>query len=562
MDKTLYDQIINLLEKSQKILVLAHAKVDCDGLGAALAAYLVFKELGKEVTVATNDPAPENLAFLPAIDIVKNSLAGTKDFIITLDASKSAIGKIKYNVENNKVNIIITPKDGSFSESDVSFRQGLNKFDLIFVLDSGNLEHLGPLYEQNVEMFYETPVINMDHHASNTDFGNINIVDVTASSTTEIFYEFLDYLEKKYNKKLITEDIATLLLAGIITDTGSFQHANTSPRAMETAAKLLDLGARQQEVIKNIYKTKKLSTLKLWGIILSKVQVDPVHRMVWSVISKDDLQEAEADPNETEGIIDDLLTNAPGAEVIFLIKQSPDYVSVSMRSTNNQTDVGKFCADNGGGGHVRAAGFKIRDKRPFDEVVNDVISKVRKFQAERLNIHEPETPVVAPIVEDKKTENFNKPQQEPRSEATSFAKDSGEAGSHKAEGGEPPLEPRTAATSVATDRGAGAEPQSERKVTYLDFKAPEPETTLKPATAPKPELEKKPIQSTTGERKPDDFSQPMKPKRKRHRNRHKKHPTGITQPAQPNMATAPQPKPTAEQPKKEAPPPAPYVEPV
>jgi len=553
MDKTLYDQIINLLEKSQKILVLAHAKVDCDGLGAALAAYLVFKELGKEVTVATNDPAPENLAFLPAIDIVKNSLAGTKDFIITLDASKSAIGKIKYNVENNKVNIIITPKDGSFSESDVSFRQGLNKFDLIFVLDSGNLEHLGPLYEQNVEMFYETPVINMDHHASNTDFGNINIVDVTASSTTEIFYEFLDYLEKKYNKKLVTEDIATLLLAGIITDTGSFQHANTSPRAMETAAKLLDLGARQQEVIKNIYKTKKLSTLKLWGIILSKVQVDPVHRMVWSVISKDDLQEAEADPNETEGIIDDLLTNAPGAEVIFLIKQSPDYVSVSMRSTNNQTDVGKFCADNGGGGHVRAAGFKIRDKRPFDEVVNDVISKVRKFQADRLNIHEPivapiVAPVVAPMVEKPTTI-------EPQSAATSLASDRGEAGSHEA---------KRVATTV---------PQQESKVTYLDFKAPkpafeskpEPEKKPAPPTAEtKPAPDKQPVQTVSEVRKPDVVNQPAAPKRKRHRNRHKKYPVGENQPMnQPKPPTqAPHPKLATEQPKKQTPPPAPYVEPV
>lgn len=402
MDKTLYDQITNLIDKSQKILVLAHAKVDCDGIGAALVTYMILKDMGKDVTVATNDPAPENLHFLPSIDILKNSLAGTSDFIITVDSSRSSIGKIKYNVEGNKINIIITPKDGSLTESDVSFQRGANKFDLIIVLDTGNLEHLGAIYDKNVEMFYETPVINIDHHASNTDFGQANLVDPTASSTTEIIYEYLVYLEKRQNKKLITENIATLLLAGIITDTGSFQHANTSPRAMETSSKLLDLGARQQEIIKNIYKTKKLSTLKLWGIVLSKVQVDPVHKMVWSAINQDDLKEADADPNETEGIIDDLLTNAPGVEIIFLIKQSPEYTSVSMRSTNNQADVGKFCADNGGGGHVRAAGFKVHGKKPFDEIVSEVISKVRKFQAGRLNIHEEnlgETPTepVVPI---------------------------------------------------------------------------------------------------------------------------------------------------------------------
>jgi phosphoesterase RecJ-like protein len=300
MDTALYDQITNLLEKSQKILLLTHARADCDGLGAALAAYSVLKEMGKEVTVATNDPAQENLQFLPAIDILQNSIAGATDFVITLDTEKTPVGKIKYNVEDHKVNIIVTPKSGTFTESDVSFQKGKAKFDLIFVFDTGNLEHLGPIYDRNVEMFFETPVINMDHHSSNTDFGQVNLVSAVAASTTEILYEYLEYLEKKLNKKFVTEDIATLLLAGIITDTGSFQHANTSPRSMETASKLLDLGARQQEIIKNIYKTKKLSTLKLWGIILSKVQVDPVHRIVWSTISKEDLKEANADPTETE----------------------------------------------------------------------------------------------------------------------------------------------------------------------------------------------------------------------------------------------------------------------
>lgn len=441
MDKALYDQTINLIEKSQKILLLAHARVDCDGLGAALSASAILKTMGKEVTVATHDPAPENLHFLPSIDILQNSLSGNTDFIISIDTSKIPIGKLKYSKEDHKFNIIITPKEGAINESDISFQHGMSQFDLIFVMDTGNLEHLGGLYEDNVEMFFKTPVINIDHHASNTDFGQVNMVDVNASSTTEVLYEFFDYLEKKLNKKLITEDVATLLLAGIITDTGSFQHANTSPRAMETASKLLDLGARQQEIIKNIYKTKKLSTLKLWGIILSKVQVDPVHRMVWSAISKDDLQEAEATGEETEGVIDDLLTNAPGAEVIFLIKESPAYTSVSMRSTTNAADVGKFCADHDGGGHVRAAGFKIRDGRPFSQAVNDAVNLVRQFQAERLNIH---------------LDNMELD------------------GNEKKEQSKPAIEMPDPAQTPVVDNSSVGTPQKpdEKKVTYLDFQTP------------------------------------------------------------------------------------------
>ena len=94
-------------------------------------------------------------------------------------------------------------------------------------------------------------------------------------------------------------------------------------------------------------------------------------------------------PEESDGIIDDLLSNAPGAEIILLMKYNPeaDYTSVSMRSTTNQADVGKIAASMGGGGHVRAAGFKVRDGRSFDEVVSEALKKVRDYQKERLNIH-------------------------------------------------------------------------------------------------------------------------------------------------------------------------------
>ncbi len=480
MDTSLYDQIISLVSKSQKILLLTHAKADCDGLGAALSVYLVLKQMGKEVAVVANDPVQENQYFLPAIDTLQNSLAGSSDFIISLDTGKTPIGKIKYNTENDRLNIIITPKDGVFSEDDVSFEHGKNKYDLIFVLDTGNFEHLGPIYDANVEMFYETPVINMDHHSSNTDFGQVNLVNVTAASTTEVLYEFLVYWEKKLGQKLITEDIATLLLAGIITDTGSFQHANTSPRAMETAGKLLDLGARQQEIIKNVYKTKKLSTLKLWGIILSKIQVDPVHRMVWSTISKEDLQEADASPEETEGVIDDLLTNAPGAEIIFLIKHNPDCVSVSMRSTGSQVDVGKLCAEMGGGGHARAAGFKVRDGRPFDQVVSEVVAKVRAFQADRLNLHE---------------DDLKKPELKPDAVPTE-----GGAGESRPPAGE------AVKTIHESSQGEKPQPDQPRQSTYLDFRAPktsENQDTHPDNKQPKPDKPTKRRRKRKPKKKPD-----------------------------------------------------------
>jgi len=389
MDNNTQDQILNLINKSKSILLLTHAKADCDGLGAMISMYLTMQALGKEVIAATNDPAPDALNFLPSINIVQNSLL-SKNFVITLDISKTPLNKIKYKLtdDHQAVNIIVTPSAGHFKPENVSFQHEEGEFDLIITFDTGNLEHLGPIYDNNSELFFKTPLINIDHHASNTDYGQVNLVDVVAASTTEIMLGLLQKMEQKYNKKFLSEDVATLLLAGLITDTGSFQHANTSPRAMEVAAKLLDMGARQQEIIKSIYKTKSLSTLKLWGTVLSKVETDPIYRIVWSSISKDDLKETKASAKESEGIIDDLLSNAPGAEIIMLFKYNEDgYVSVSTRSTTNSADVGKICAEMGGGGHVRAAGFKRRNDTNLNKLIEDMLKKVREYQGKRLNIH-------------------------------------------------------------------------------------------------------------------------------------------------------------------------------
>ncbi len=503
MDTSLFLPITNLIEKSQNILVLSHAKPDADALGASLSFYLAMKELGKQVTVVTNEPTKENMAFLPAINTLQYTLGGTKDFIISLDTTSKSISKIKYNAEEGRVNIIITPKDGIFMASDVSFRAGKNQYDLIVAFDTGNVEYFGKLYDNNVQLFFETPIINIDHHASNTDYGQLNLVVPTAASTTEILYEYLKFLEKKYEKKLVNSDVATLLLAGLITDTGSFQHANTSPRSLEVAAELLDLGGRQQEIIKHFFKTKKLSTLKLWGMILSKVQVDPIHRMVWSSISLEDFISSEAEPEETEGIIDDLLTNAPGAEVIFLIKQNKDYVSISTRSTANGIDVGKLCAENGGGGHPRAAGFKVPGNRPFEEVVAEVVKKVREFQAKRLNIHPEDIQVSSASLKSQGVTESTKPQTV------------AETPTKNPQSGPQLGQPSESIKKVTyLDFPSSNSKKDDSQLTMIDSRKPQLPRMIKPAPAVKPEerIEQKPAEAPMPkvvEPKPETVPAPM-----------------------------------------------------
>ena len=380
------EQAVNLIKRSQKILLLSSSPPDGDSLGSALALYLFLKKYDpqKEITAVCADPVPDVYKFLPQDEVIKDEFNASRDFIVTLESPKAEVKNIDYKIENNKVNIVITPRRGQYTEKNVTFSHGETKYDLVVVLDAGDLEQLGDLYEDHIDFFFAVPVINLDHHASNTNFGQVNLVDITASSTTEILYAALKELDQ--GKGLIDENIATALLAGVITDTGSFQNANTTPKALAISAELVNLGARQQEIIKHVYKTKNLSTLKLWGRVLTKIKNDSQHRLVWSLITQQDLQETESLPEETGNIIDELMTNTPNAEVILLLKEKkPGLVKGSLRTTTASCDASKIAEGFGGGGHIQAAGFKIEGKS-LEEAEKLVIKKIKKYQAERLHI--------------------------------------------------------------------------------------------------------------------------------------------------------------------------------
>jgi bifunctional oligoribonuclease and PAP phosphatase NrnA len=390
MPNTTQKHIIDLIKRSQRILILPSSPPDGDSLGSAIALYMCLKKLGKELTIICNDPIPEVFDFLPNIKMVGSKISSTNDFVITLDIKRTKIQEIQTVKENDQVHIIITPKDGHLSENDITFNKGSVAYDLIITVDCAELSQLRGVYDSHIELFNQIPVVNIDHHVSNTHFGKINYVDIMASSTTELILPLLEELTKEEGIDLIDEDIATLLLTGIITDTGSFQNANTTPRAFEKASELIAYGARQQEIIQFIYKTKQLSQLKLWGRVLSKIQTDDKHRIVWSVVSQQDFRDTGSNEDETGDIIDELMTNAPGAELIILIKEKKDNISVSVRTTTPAVDAAKLAETFGGGGHTQAAGFRIMDM-DLREAEFAIVEKAKDFQSERLNFHRPET---------------------------------------------------------------------------------------------------------------------------------------------------------------------------
>lgn len=450
-------QIVETVKRSENILLMPSTPVDGDSLGSALALYLIFKKMGKQATVVCADPVPDAFKFLPTTKVISDHFDAVKDFIVTVDCKKAKINTIKTKLEQDKVNIIITAKKGQFSSQDISFDHGENKYDLIISVDTGDLEQLGRFYEDNTEMFTQIPLINIDHHASNDHFGKINYVDIMSSATTEILIPLIQDFEKDTGMELMDADIATLLLAGIITDTGSFQNANTTPRSFAASALLIKYGARQQEIIQHVFKTKNLSTLKLWGRILSKIKVDEKHRIVWSTISKKDLTDAHAVSDETGGIIDELLSNAPNSEIVILLKQKEEgAISGSIRTPNPAIDASAVAEMFGGGGHVQAAGFKI-ESEDMDEVEKMVLTKVRAFQEKR---HKAGASFEHQEAKQQLPEKRTKEEQKKES-STEEAQPSKEK----------PKKTKTSASKKAKDskNQKKAEPKEEKKESFTDF---------------------------------------------------------------------------------------------
>lgn len=409
--KNIEKQILGLVENAKSILIMPSSPPDGDSLGCAVAMYLALRQLEKNVTVVCADPVPDVFQFLPMISTITNEFTPTPDFIITLDTENGELGAIQSKVEESKINIILTAKKGRFSAENVSFSHGESRYDLIITVDTAALQQLGRFYEDNVQLFTEIPVVNIDHHATNDQFGRINHVDVMSSSTAELVLGLLESFEQHYGKELINEDIATLLLAGVITDTGSFQNSNTNPKSFSNSAKLIKRGAHQQEIIQHVYKTKHLSTLRLWGRILSNIHIEKPYKFLWSIITRKDLADTGSRADETGSIVDELMSNAPDTDIVLLLKEREDgLLTGSMRTLTDGVDASEIAAFFGGGGHAKAAGFRIKDGT-FAKDGHKIIAKIKEYQTNRLNLTQEDNfqqidnqQIKTPVESPKKTE--------------------------------------------------------------------------------------------------------------------------------------------------------------
>lgn len=293
-------QLNQEINNSQNILLICHRGPDADTIGAAGAlAFCLTEQKNKAVKIFCVDPFPANLDFL---NLKTFWLEAQPDF---------------------------------------------NRFDLIIFLDCGDLQQTGL-----AEIFSEItrPTVVIDHHVTNPGFGEINLINATASSTAEIIYDLLLQQKIIFNKKT-----STCLLAGLLSDTDYFVNRATTKKSMRISGELLKSGAALKKIIRHTWRKHSPVSLRLWGEILSQLNFHPEYKIVSAVVP----QQNDCAPEMMEGLANFLSTLYEAKLIIVFRQYQPDLIKCSLRTIRDSINVGELAQHFGGGGHAKAAGFSL-----------------------------------------------------------------------------------------------------------------------------------------------------------------------------------------------------------
>lgn len=309
-------QLQKILETSKYILIVFNSRDNGDSVSSAIALKRFLEKQHRQADIACSDfSAPKNLSFLPEIDAIKPTLSNLQKFIIKVDVSKTTLESLSYDIKDSTLHIYLTPKNGLISKNELRTAQSTFKYDLIITLNTPDLDSLGNLFFNNTDLFYRTSIVNIDHLPNNERYGQINMVDLAATSTSEIIYKII----KEIGEQFFDSGISTTLLTGMTVATKSFKNPNITPFTLQIASDLMARGADREKIVQNLYRTRSIATLKLWGEALTHLQNNPKLGLVWTTITRDDFTRSGGAPEDLKGIIDDLLSNSPEAKVIVLL---------------------------------------------------------------------------------------------------------------------------------------------------------------------------------------------------------------------------------------------------
>lgn len=290
---------IDIIKKYNKFLIVSHKYPDGDSIGSQIALALGLLKIGKKAYIYNDDPPTDRYSRF------------------------------------KRINLIHTDKK-DFDE------------EVIFALDSAELNRIGFIKD---EIDFTKPIINVDHHISNKNFGDINIVKPYYSSTAEIIYELLNRLTE------LDEEIATYLYIGILTDTGSFRYPNTTSHSLRVASKLVNYGVVASQISEFIWFTDPPARIKLLGDVLQNITLHDKFSIMY--VTKNMLKNHGAKEEDTNEFVDYGLTIKNVKATAMIKEREGGILKVSLRSRND-VSVQELASEYGGGGHKTAAGFTYK----------------------------------------------------------------------------------------------------------------------------------------------------------------------------------------------------------
>jgi len=318
------NKLLNIIYKNEKFLILTHTYPDGDGLGSLIALYRLISKLKKKAIMICNDEIPYHYQFLPYINNIKRNLD---------------------NVDS-----------------------GENEY-ITICLDSADKNRLKLDFDKLKEKSKQ--IINIDHHLSNTNFGDLNIVIPEKSATAEIICEliFLDF------KAYLSHEIALCLYTGILTDTGKFQYSNTTPRVHEIVSNLIKYDINPSNVFSRIYENEPYNRFKLLQLVLGRIKlIESVH-LAYSYILRRDFDKLNLPYSSHDGIIE-LLRSAKDVKVAALLREiGRNCFKISLRSSSNDINVAEIAGVFAGGGHVMASAYTQHGK--LKDIISDLVVTVR-----------------------------------------------------------------------------------------------------------------------------------------------------------------------------------------
>lgn len=317
-------EISDILKRSCRVLICGHVAPDGDCLGSVAALGITLEQIGKKVVMASPEAIPQTLSFLPGAD----------RFMIGCDD--------KYG--------------------------GLD-FDTFVVLDCSVPERLGCFRRF---LHRDLIMVNIDHHMSSNIFARYNYIDPTAAATGEIIFDLIGSMGT-----VMSRDAAICLYVAIVTDTGSFQYENTSPRTMRRVAGLMEAGINAPSINVRLYEEKPIQNIQVLGAALESVRLSPCGRVVWTVVDRELLGRFSAGDEHIDGLINFLRT-IRGVEVAILIREiERGKYKVGFRS-KGKVNVHGLASKLGGGGHIRASGCALTGtlQEITERVVREAVAEV------------------------------------------------------------------------------------------------------------------------------------------------------------------------------------------